>query len=1032
MKFNIFKYFNQNDTFVNYNEKQDDYSRLAILYSIFALVIAPSFFIISRWVAIPEVYVEVCLLTSGMLLVYIAVCGFIKYLRNKLIIFFVFQVFFITFYVFFSGLIPSHFESTHLVFFIGIYGLSVVVIQRFYPLVLYNIFVLGLCIYGLYYTEELVDVDFYFLGLIVLIGLTSTMVIFSRQQLLNSVEDYTEYLKTILDDPSMGYLLLRVGKNIELFDINKELKEHVFNNKTKPQIIKELFDWFNKDELKKFKNLKIGTRLYIQVELNLQGFQKTYELKISLIPLKNGEAHLIRFSDITYQEEKRKDLYNERRRYKNLYERNTSGVFSCDGESKILDANTAFMEMFENTLKKNDQLFSKDNETEWQIIKSTINEGENKTNNSQFQYNLNNGSVKTFVFNWYFDRSTEVYEGFVIDLTPYQKATQALKQSEEKYRSIFEASNEAILLLDGDRIINANHSALDLFEEVINVNLFDLSADKSSVNYKKYLVLKSKLAEGRLIQFDWEFLGYGKNIEAEVSMKEIVLDEHIYYQCVINNRTEIKKMLKDLEGNHKNLKNILDNSPEGILILNNNKVLYTNPTLEKLLGNEWRLDNIFEGEEAEQFMEAINNQKSNGGRVNLQLQIINDNQPRVIDLAIGTTIFQEEEAQFLHFKDVSANILLANEKLRVKLIEETNKTLEKEITKRIETQQKLEEQFIRTKSILESSSNTFLLTLNLQGEIISFNTQCAKFFTVNLKTELKEGQTFRAILRKLISPQMDRLFGRLILSIRRNKSKQIEIELINNGRSFWLEVYMSPIVNTKGEVTEISLVAHDISEKKKSSIEIINSLKEKEVLLKEIHHRVKNNLQVISSILNLQSSFVTDVNTLKILQESRNRIRSMAIIHESLYRKADFASINFSEYIQNLVYSLISSYGYRQQIHVHLDLEEVSLNLDQAIPCGLIVNELVSNAIKYAWPDQESGNITLRLKEEKNRLQLEISDDGIGLPEPFEEMNSDTLGLQLVITLIDQLDGEITVANDEGTKYLINFEKIKPNSNSHV
>jgi len=244
-------------------------------------------------------------------------------------------------------------------------------------------------------------------------------------------------------------------------------------------------------------------------------------------------------------------------------------------------------------------------------------------------------------------------------------------------------------------------------------------------------------------------------------------------------------------------------------------------------------------------------------------------------------------------------------------------------------------------------------------------------------------------------------------------------------RVVWWEIFMNPIFDTEGHVAEISLVAHDVTEKKKTDLEVSESLKEKKILLKEIHHRVKNNLQVISSILNLQSSFIQDEKTLSILQESRNRIRSMAIIHENLYRTEDFSSINFSNYLHNLTTNLIASYRIQVDVKLEADLQEIDMVLDQAIPCGLLVNELITNSLKYAWKAEEVGTISLDLKEEGGQIILFIGDDGVGLPMEFEEMNTDTLGLQLVLTLVEQLDGELSVENKNGTKYLIKFDNVK-------
>jgi PAS domain S-box-containing protein len=246
----------------------------------------------------------------------------------------------------------------------------------------------------------------------------------------------------------------------------------------------------------------------------------------------------------------------------------------------------------------------------------------------------------------------------------------------------------------------------------------------------------------------------------------------------------------------------------------------------------------------------------------------------------------------------------------------------------------------------------------------------------------------------------------------------------NNGREIIKEVYLNPIYDEKGKISEISGIAHDITEKTLSEKQLKESLSEKEVLLKEVHHRVKNNLQVISSILNLQSSYVKDENTLNILRESQNRIKSMSFIHESLYKTDDFSKINFSEYISSLSKNLVHSYGiYDNLIDLDLSLEEVFLNLDLSIPCGLIINELVSNALKYAFTDNTKGIIKIKLLEKKGLINLIVADNGLGLPNNINYRETDSLGLQLVMTLAEQIDAKVILDNTKGAKYTIIFKK---------
>jgi len=202
-----------------------------------------------------------------------------------------------------------------------------------------------------------------------------------------------------------------------------------------------------------------------------------------------------------------------------------------------------------------------------------------------------------------------------------------------------------------------------------------------------------------------------------------------------------------------------------------------------------------------------------------------------------------------------------------------------------------------------------------------------------------------------------------------------------------------------------------------------SSLAEKEVLLKEIHHRVKNNMQVISSLLRLQAFQIKDKNLLNMFSESQNRIQSMSLIHEILYQSKDLSQIKFSKYVKNLTKILMSSYGIQEnRIHLIQDIKEVYLNIQQAIPCGLIINELVSNALKHAFPDDGGGEILVRMHQDRDGLYvLIIRDTGKGFPENIDFRKTKSLGMQLVNGLISQVQGTIELKRDNGTTWVIKF-----------
>jgi PAS domain S-box-containing protein len=224
---------------------------------------------------------------------------------------------------------------------------------------------------------------------------------------------------------------------------------------------------------------------------------------------------------------------------------------------------------------------------------------------------------------------------------------------------------------------------------------------------------------------------------------------------------------------------------------------------------------------------------------------------------------------------------------------------------------------------------------------------------------------------------------------------------------------------------EVLAIVRDITEQVNAKSVINESLKEKEVLLREIHHRVKNNMQIIYSLLNLQKRSVSESETKEVLKESQGRVMSMAMIHEKLYQSSNLTKINFKLYAEKLVRQLFSLYGADDnQIKINFKMEDIEMNVDTAIPCGLIINELITNSLKYAFP-QGKGNLQLELKEKDNKFIMVIGDDGIGLPENISIEKTDTLGLQLVNSLISQIDGSITLKNGTGTRYCIKFHEVK-------
>lgn len=252
---------------------------------------------------------------------------------------------------------------------------------------------------------------------------------------------------------------------------------------------------------------------------------------------------------------------------------------------------------------------------------------------------------------------------------------------------------------------------------------------------------------------------------------------------------------------------------------------------------------------------------------------------------------------------------------------------------------------------------------------------------------------------------------------------------------FWAEMIVNAQSDGFGHAMGFSVVIRDFTDRKKAEEKLRASLFEKDVMLKEIHHRVKNNLQVISSLLRLQSDKVKDEETLNLFRDSQDRVRSMAMVHEYLYQSPDLARIHFPDYVQSLVQNLCRSYDLRisgsLENQVRVEVDPVLISLDLAIPCGLVLTELVSNALKYAYSGRETGPITVRFRRESGgSYELTVADQGIGLPKAMDEPNGDSLGLRLVWLLTEQLRGTIRVERNGGTKFVITFRGHENNNHA--
>ncbi len=362
---------------------------------------------------------------------------------------------------------------------------------------------------------------------------------------------------------------------------------------------------------------------------------------------------------------------------------------------------------------------------------------------------------------------------------------------------------------------------------------------------------------------------------------------------------------------------------------------------------------------------------------------------------------------------------------------------------------KVEEEIKSLANILESS-NDAIITKSLDGIITSWNKGAEQVYGLSSKEILGKPDSI------LVPPHLDEEMKKFIEIIKHGERIHNfdTLRLRKDGTIVNVSITLSPVFDSTGELTAISDIARDITERKQAE-EIIANIEI--ARKKEVHHRIKNNLQVISSLLDLQAETfrdrkdIKDSEVLGAFRESQDRVISMALIHEELYSSGGAETLDFSPYIEELVENLFLTYRLgNPDISLNTDLEEnLFFDMDTAVPLGMIVNEFVSNSLKHAFSGREKGEIRIKLRRGENGVNINIgeenktesfennyvltvSDNGIGIPENLDIKELDSLGLQLVISLVDQLDGELELKRNNGTEFTLKFTVTEKNNRQPV
>jgi len=435
-------------------------------------------------------------------------------------------------------------------------------------------------------------------------------------------------------------------------------------------------------------------------------------------------------------------------------------------------------------------------------------------------------------------------------------------------------------------------------------------------------------------------------------------------------------------------KGLFESMKNGVVVLDSfERIMDLNPAAEKLLG----LDTYSVGRDAHEKFEMwdkISPKGKNDGSMDLKLE----NSEKWIEVQFTSVYRSGLFSGWIYiFEDITKR-----------------KSVENRIAKSEKKYRELADMLPQT--VFETDTNAQLTFMNVYGfEMFGYSQE-----------HLENGLN---ILELIIEEERGISKDKIKEVLKGDNSGDEYTAKRMDGTLFPIIIHSNPIFNR--EIFEgFRGIIIDISNIKDAEEKIRASLKEKEVLLQEIHHRVKNNMQIISSLLSLQANHTDSEEIAEILKESRGRVKSMAMIHEKLYHSQNLGKLNMLEYINNLATDIVSSYSTNStDIILDMDVENISLNIDTAIPMGLMVNELVSNSVKHAFPNKK-GVISLKLKYMDDYYLLSVSDNGIGFPENFNIEDSSSLGLKLVKSLAIQLEGELLIKTKNETSFVLKFKEL--------
>ena len=780
------------------------------------------------------------------------------------------------------------------------------------------------------------------------------------------------------------------------------------------------------------------------------GLRRSVIVKATPLQYRNNPAILLLLIDITERKKAEEEIRISNVILKTQQETSPDGILIVDKYGKILSFNRRFTEIWGIPLKiidsRNDEhvlSFVLDKLANPQEFLSRVRYlYEHLEEKSREEIVLKDGNVierysapmlgednRYFGRVWYFH-----------DITERKKAEDVIRSREEQFRVIFHNQQTGLIMVDAvtHTIIDANAAALAMIgasqEDVIGkvCHTFICPAEKGKCPVSD-LGQTVDNSERVLIRANGEKIPILKSVNPiKIGGRPFLIESFV-------DLTESKQMEMQIRESRQLFADIISFLPDPTFVIDKNGlVLAWNRALEQLSGvsagdiigkgdheySLWQygkrrpilIDLVLHPDQDAGRMD-YNGIHWEGNTVTAQTQIVRPGRGNTISLSLVASPLIDYQGNITgaieSIRDISRLREAEAELVRI------NAHLEKIVEDRTE---ELTESERKYRTLFDKTRDALLIIEN--NKFVDCNAAALQMLGYNTKDELFETHPSR------ISPptqpdgrlSFEKAEEMMAIALRDGSHRFEWVHRRANGEDFWVEVSLTAIPIQDHQI--IHTAWRDITDRKKAEASIQASLEEKVILLREIHHRVKNNLQIIISLVNLQMRQTDDPIVKQIMSETQNRIRAMSLVHEKLYRSASLSKIDFSDYTRYLATQLSSFYGSdTRRVRLDFGMGKIMVDINTAVPLGLLMNELISNALKHAFPNGREGTISISGGYEGDLITLVVRDNGIGIPADFDWKNTTSLGMRLVTSLIDQVDGTIVLDRSQGTAFTITIKR---------